>query len=333
MDGGRRLLRPVDGLDPALASSRAGLSGAAASPFHGFSFFHPRALVAPKTAAKSAPRRRPRRHEESGALTTFLRLPGLGSVLAIAFLSGAGLLSAVANGQYAAFVRDYGAPGDIMARALGFRIDSVTIAGQHEVSDREILAIVGADSRQSLLFLDAGALRNRLLAVPLIKNASIRKFFPDRLVIEITERKPYGLWQRDGAVSIIAADGAPIDKLDNPKFESLPFVVGDGAGERIGEYVALLGAAGDLRGKIRAGVLVSRRRWNLKTTSGVDVLLPEADPQKAVALLARLEAESGLIEKAVVSLDLRVPGKIYARLTEEAAAARAAQSHAKGARK
>ncbi len=334
MDGGRRLLRPVDGLDPALASPRAGLTGAAASSFPGFSLFHPRVAGHAKTAPKAAPRRRPRIREENGALTTFLRLPGLGSVLAIVFLSGAGLFGAVANGQYAAYVQDYGAPNDMIARALGFGIGSVTIAGQHEVTDKQILEIVGADSRQSLLFLDAGELRNRLLALPLIKNASVRKFFPDRLVIDVTERKPYGLWQKDGAVSIVAADGAPIDKLNNPKFESLPFVVGDGANERIGEYVALLDAAGDLRGKIRAGVLVSRRRWNLKMTSGVDVLLPEANPRQAVVLLGRLEAQSGLVEKAVVSLDLRVPGKLYVRLTEEAAAARAAaQSHAKGARK
>jgi hypothetical protein len=34
----------------------------------------------------------------------------------------------------------------------------------------------------------------------------------------------------------------------------------------------------------------------------------------------------------VVSLDLRVPGKVYVRLTEEAAAAREAKQHVKGAR-
>ena len=38
MDGGRRLLRPVDGLDPALASPRAAFAGAAIGPFQGFSF-------------------------------------------------------------------------------------------------------------------------------------------------------------------------------------------------------------------------------------------------------------------------------------------------------
>jgi cell division protein FtsQ len=51
-----------------------------------------------------------------------------------------------------------------------------------------------------------------------------------------------------------------------------------------------------------------------------------------VARLARLEQEARVLEKDVVSLDLRIPGKLYVRLTEEAAATReAAKPHGKGA--
>jgi cell division protein FtsQ len=96
--------------------------------------------------------------------------------------------------------------------------------------------------------------------------------------------------------------------------------------------LGLLNASGDLREKIRAGILVSQRRWTLKMTSGVEVLLPETNAKGAVELLARLEQEKNILEKDVVSLDLRVPGKIYVRLTEEAAEAREAKNHGKGAR-
>ncbi len=190
------------------------------------------------------------------------------------------------------------------------------------------------DPRQSLLFLDVAEMRQKLMALPLVKNASVRKLFPNRLVIEVTERQPYGLWQKDGAVSIVAADGAPIDVFRDAKFERLPFVVGEGANQRIDEFMGLLDAAPGLRDAIRAGILVSQRRWTLKMKSGVEVMLPEAEPKAAVALLARLEQDSHILEKDVVSLDFRVPGKIYARLTEEAAASReAALKHGKGARK
>lgn len=337
MDGARRLLRSVNGLDPALASPRAVFAGPA-SQAAGFSLLRPHGLGQNKTSGNKSARNsasmRSRRGSRGGEgkLVGFLRLPGLGSGLVIAFLAGITYLGASSGGQYQDFIHDYGRPRDMAARALGFGIDTVTIAGQVELTEAQILSAAGVDAKQSLMFLDADQMRSKLLALPLVKNVSVRKLFPDRLVIDVTERRPYGLWQKDGAVSIIAADGEPIDALRDPKFESLPFVVGEGANQRIDEYLGLLEAAGDLRGKIRAGILVSQRRWTLKMASGVDVMLPEVNAKAAVARLARLEQEARVLEKDVVSLDLRIPGKLYVRLTEEAAAAReAAKPHGKGA--
>jgi cell division protein FtsQ len=115
-----------------------------------------------------------------------------------------------------------------------------------------------------------------------------------------------------------------IDQMRDQRFASLPFVVGEGANDRLPEYTQLLAAAGELGPKIRAGVLISNRRWNLKMTSGVDVMLPEVNPQAAVATLVRLQRESRVLDRDVLSLDLRLQGRMFARLTEEAAAARIA---------
>lgn len=328
MDGGRRLLRSVNGLDPALAAPRAFFGAAPASRAFAAAPAKRRAAAEP-----ARPRQRIRQKDSFWRrCATFLTLPGLGAVLTIGLFAGVGIQGAKVNGQYAAFERDYGRPRDLVARALGFGVDAVTIAGQIELGEPQLLQVAGVNPRQSLLFLDVEDMRKRLLALPLVKNVSVRKLYPDRLVIEVVERQPYGLWQKDGAVSIIAADGAPIDALRDEKFARLPFVVGEGANLRIDEFLALLNASGDLREKIRAGILVSQRRWTLKMKSGVEVMLPETNPKAAVELLARLEQEKNILEKDVVSLDLRVAGKIYVRLTEEAAAAREAKSHGKGAR-
>jgi cell division protein FtsQ len=91
---------------------------------------------------------------------------------------------------------------------------------------------------------------------------------------------------------------------------------------------------GDLRARIRAGILVGERRWTLKMTNGLDVKLPENDPEGALAQFARIARDARMLDKDLVSIDLRVPGRIYARLTEEAAATRAealARNRKKGA--
>ena len=334
MDGGRRLLRPVNGLDPALAAPRAFFAAAPAprALSAASSFAAPPAKRRP-TIEKAPPRKRIRQNDGFWRrCAEFLALPGLGLVLTVGLFAGVGLHGAKANGQYAAFEREYGRPRDLIARALGFGVDAVTIAGQIELGEAQLLQAAGVNPRQSLLFLDVDDMRKRLLALPLVKNVSVRKLFPGRLVIEVVERQPYGLWQKDGVVSVVAADGAPIDVLHDEKFARLPFVVGEGANLRIDEFLGLLAASGDLREKIRAGILVSQRRWTLKMTSGVEVLLPETNPKKAIELLARLEQEKNILEKDVVSLDLRVAGKIYVRLTEQAAEAREAKTRGRGAR-
>ena len=347
MDGARRLLRSVNGLDQALAPPRAAFAGAPGRlpakvlPFAKDSSAPPRAsypassnpFAAPSGAKVFAERekarpqardRSPQRNDWRLKLARALRFPGVGFALTLALFGGVGLYGSMLNGSYANFIEQNGRPRDIAARMLGFGVDAVTLSGQIELSEAELLQKAGVDARQSLMFLDVDDVRRRLMTIPLVKNANVRKLFPSRLVIEVREREPYALWQKDGSVSIIAADGAAIDSLRDEKFTRLPFVVGDGANLRIDEFLALLDAAGDLRPKIRAGILISQRRWTLKMTSGVEVMLPENNAKAALAQLVKLENESHILEKDVVSLDFRTPGRMYARLTEEAAAAREA---------
>ncbi len=254
---------------------------------------------------------------------------GFGLALAATLVLGVALFGAIRGGEYQTFIAREGDLRDVIARALGFDIAMVTISGQAELREQEILAAAHVSPKSSLLFLDAAEARKGLEDLPLVKSASVRKLFPNHLVIDLVERAPYALWQKDGKVSIVAADGAPMDQLTDSRFIGLPFVVGEGANEHLPEFTTLLTAAGELRPKIRAGVLVSGRRWDLAMTNGVIVKLPELNPQAAVETLLKLQRSDRVLDRAALSLDLRVPGRMFVRLTEEAVEARAAAHPAK----
>ena len=52
------------------------------------------------------------------------------------------------------------------------------------------------------------ALRDRLQALPLVQDATRPQALPQPIcTIDVTEREPFALWQKDGQVSLIAADG------------------------------------------------------------------------------------------------------------------------------
>jgi cell division protein FtsQ len=241
--------------------------------------------------------------------------------LTVAVLLGAGLLGAERGGQLDAVTAQYGGVGDWIACTLRLGVRMVTVSGATHMSERKILAIAGVDDKKSLPFFDVAQARARLEADPLIKQASVRKLYPNQIVIEIVERTPYAVWQKDGDVRAIAADGAPIDEVNDGRYADLPFVVGEGANGRVREFVALLDAMDELKPRVEAGVLIDQRRWNLRLKSGIDIKLPESDPEAAIAELLTLQRQSRILEKDVLSLDFRVPGRVFARLSEEAAAA------------
>ena len=163
-------------------------------------------------------------------------------------------------------------------------------------------------------------------------SASVRKLFPGQgVVVDIVERAPAAVWQRDGQVSTVAADGAVLDELRDTRSLDLPFVVGEGANGGCGEFLSLLDAAQELGRRIYAGVLVGGRRWNFKMKSGLDVKLPETDPLSAVKTLVALQRQSRILERDLLWLDLRTEGRVFARLSADAAAARAEARGKKGA--
>jgi cell division protein FtsQ len=211
---------------------------------------------------------------------------------------------------------------DQAANAAGFRIAAVSLTGQKEVSREEVLAIAGVTGHVSLLFLDAEAARARLMANPWIADAAVLKLYPDRLQISVTERQAFALWQKDGSVSVIAADGTVLEPFIEDRYRNLPLLVGKGA-ERAGyDFIAILDRYPDIRTMLRASIFVAERRWNLRLSNGLDVRLPEAGLEQALERLVTLDREKKLLSRDITSVDLRLSDRVTVRLSDAAAQAR-----------
>lgn len=276
------------------------------------------AASSPMLPARQA---RTRRHRVLDSIEG--RIPGhLGTTLFAGGLAAVALIGFVSSGRYDAMVVAYGRPIDVIARFAGFGVDRVTISGISRMYESEVLQAAGITWRSSVPFLDVAQVRERLLAQPLIASASVRKLYPNEIVITQVEREPAALWQKDGQIQVIAADGTVIDEMRDDRYVNLPLVVGENANTQLAEYLGLIDAAGPLGERIKAGTYVSGRRWTLKL-DGVDIRLPEAAPIEALARLVELERKNRILEKDIIAVDLRMPDRVVVRLTEEAAAARA----------
>jgi len=247
---------------------------------------------------------------------------GAGSAAAIALVIASTAYGVAKGGhvpEIAAEVQDI---CDSAANAAGFQISSVAMSGQSQLSHDEILRLAGITNRSSLLFLDPAATRARLEANPWIASATVLKLYPSRLQIHITERKAFALWQKNGEISVISADGTVLQPFAQ-RFRTLPLVVGSGAEHAAQGFLRLVAGYSDLAGQVTSSVLVAKRRWNLNLKNGVEIRLPEVNTKQALDTLEKLDRDKKLLSRDITAVDLRLADRVTVRLSDAAAAARA----------
>jgi cell division protein FtsQ len=251
------------------------------------------------------------------------QIPRGAGLAAVALLLSASIgYGSVQGGHGPAIMAELRDARDAVANALGFRITSIALAGERQVTREEILTTAGVTGRTSLLFLDAVSARTQLKTNPWIAEATVLKLYPGRLHIAVTERQAFALWQKAGKVTVIASDGIVVEPFVPKRFAALPLVVGAGAEVKAKEFLAVLGRYPQIRDQVRASVLVAERRWNLKLKSGIDVRLPETGIENALDTLVRLDRDKKLLSRDITAIDLRLPDRVTVRLSDAAAAAR-----------
>jgi cell division protein FtsQ len=252
-----------------------------------------------------------------------LRPPRGAGVVASALIILGSITLGVIRGDHVAQVTDaLHDLRDSAANAAGFNITGVALTGNKHMSREEIFATAGVTGHSSTLFLDVADARARLKTNPWIADATVQKLYPDRLQIAITERAAFALWQKDGRIGVIADDGTVLEPYFSRRFASLPLFVGAGAGARAKEFQALIERYPDIRDQLRAAVLVSERRWNLRLKNGVDVELPEDGVTQALDRLIALDRDKKLLSRDITLVDLRMPDRVTVRQSDAAAAAR-----------
>jgi cell division protein FtsQ len=231
----------------------------------------------------------------------------VGQMAAAGFLFATVIYALVVGGQI-------GRVGDALLVVLGFGVEEIQITGHKETSELAILEQLQGDG--SLVSFDLREAQKRVETLPWVASASVRKYYPSTLIVEVGERTPFALWQRDGQVRVIDMTGTEIVPLEESRFSKLPFMVGEGANAKAAEFFIEILAEPEIVEQLRAAVLVAGRRWDLHLDNGVTVKLPEKNVREALAQLVKLAAERQLLARDVVVVDLRLPDRITVRLPE-----------------
>lgn len=205
-----------------------------------------------------------------------------------------------------------------LSAIAGFKIDEITLSGQAVTGDAALFVALAVEPGLSLFSYNVEKARVRLLALPAVKDVSIRKFYPRTLEVRVSEYKPFARWQIDGHSVLVDINGRNLG-VPSPDYDvALPLIMGVGADQ----YAMLLHSYLDeyqaLKIDLAAVERIGSRRWDLVYKSGLRVRLPADGEVLALARLAQLQISKQILDRDIALVDMRIDGQISVRPTERA---------------
>jgi len=269
----------------------------------------PSKVAVPKKIAKRLPVDQARANKVAGlVLGAFVLAIGIVVLIALDIPAKAERAAGAAVGEAGFKVSGYQIVGiNHMNRAL---VDAVVTDELKRAADES----GSAKAPQALV--SVSEIRSRLLQYGWVKDARVSHRLPDTLVIDIVERTPAALWQNEGRLALIDSQGVVLDRVPVDKMPDLPLLIGPGANGQEELLDRLMSSVPTLKPQLSSATWVGGRRWDLSFQSGETVALPENEDSAKAALMkfARLDKQTGLLGRGVLRYDLRVPGKMIARL-------------------
>jgi cell division protein FtsQ len=233
--------------------------------------------------------------------------------------------------------------GAVLADAPLLHVDRILVAGNHRLASGDVLAALSGMRGENIVWTDLDAWRERLLASPWLRDATLRRSLPSTVEVVVSEREPIGIGRVKGQLFLVDDRGAVIDTY-GPQYADLDLPIIDGLTTSAGSG----GADGD-RGELAARLIqalkakpnLARRLSQVDVTdqhnaavilNGDQAVIYVGDDRFLPRIEAYLELASALRARVadIDYVDLRFDDRIYVRPTAKAGKAAAAAARATG---
>jgi cell division protein FtsQ len=114
-----------------------------------------------------------------------------------------------------------------------FRVESsdyIEVTGMENVTKAQIMETMGADIGRNIFFIPLAQQRAQLEQIPWVESASVMRFVPNRLKVEIHERTPVAFARVGPRMSLIDAGGTLMELTPKHRY-SFPVILGMNPGE------------------------------------------------------------------------------------------------------
>jgi len=106
----------------------------------------------------------------------------------------------------------------------------IEITGLENVTRSQVMEVIGGDIGRNIFFVPMAQRKKQLEQIPWVESASVMRFVPNRLKIEIHERTPVAFARVGSRVLLVDGQGTLME-LPNQKKYSFPVILGMNSGE------------------------------------------------------------------------------------------------------
>ena len=238
-------------------------------------------------------------------------------LLPLALLGGAGLvfLRSETAARWSATMRKEAVAATVDA---GFVVRRVYSEGRLLADEASLTRTLEPHFGQPIFAVGLDTIRAEVEALPWVRSASVARKLPDTIWVRLEEHRPIARWM-DGNRQVLVSDAQQVFKVkDAARYRELPLLFGKGAPAHALELLELVASEPELARHVTGARLVSGRRWDVYLDGRIEVRLPADRPMAAWRRLAKEEKASGVVSRAVSSIDLRSPDWLTLELPDAA---------------
>jgi len=200
-----------------------------------------------------------------------------------------------------------------------FQVTQVVFPDVSDDLQQQILTVTGLVFPISSVKLDVGELKRAVETLDAVETAQVRVLGGGTIEILTVERDPVVVWRDGDVLRLIDSEGRRVADIARRSARvDLPLIVGLGAEMEVVEAMSLVRVAGPISERLRGLVRIGERRWNLVLDRGQTIMLPEFGAVSALRRVMDLNQSEDLLNRDVLTVDMRNSNRPVLRLTDEA---------------
>ena len=201
----------------------------------------------------------------------------------------------------------------------GFQLKQIAVTGRENTDATKLRKLIHVEQGQSIFALDLDRLHKDILMLPWVKSAALRRAWPDRLNIHLTEHTATAIWQYDGQAYLLDENADIIHSPLREEFSKLPVMIGKDAPAHTKKLLELIDAEPLVKSEFDSAKRLGDRRWDVVLKNGIILKLPEDDMEFALARIADAQKKYLIFSKEILSLDARFSDRLIVKASSGAA--------------